>query len=131
HFFAQVLPHTPYSSHYAHSLHDALPIDVARDSCHLVGEGAQLIDHRVDRVLQLEDLTLDVHGDLLRQVAFRDRGRHLGDVADLAGQVAGQLVHVVGQVLPRSRDALDLCLAAEAPVGSHVAHTSGHHAQSG
>ena len=47
------------------------------------GERAELIDHRVDGVLQLEDLALDVDGDLLRQVAVGDGGRHLGDVAHL------------------------------------------------
>ena len=40
----------------------------------------ELVDHRVDRVLQLQDLALDVDGDLLREVALRDRRRHLGDV---------------------------------------------------
>ena len=42
----------------------------------------------------------------LRQVAVGDGGRHVGDVAHLAGQVAGHRVHVVGQVLPRAGDAL-------------------------
>ena len=32
-------------------------------------------------------------------------GRHFGDVADLAGQVVGHQVHVVGEVLPRAGDA--------------------------
>ena len=53
------------------------------------GEGVELIDHRVDGVLQLEDLALHVDGDLARQVAARDRGRHLGDVAHLRRQVGG------------------------------------------
>ena len=48
---------------------------------------AQLVDHRVDGVLQLEDLALDVDGDLAREVAARDGGGHLGDVADLRGEV--------------------------------------------
>ena len=34
----------------------------------------QLVDHHVDRVLELEDLALDVDGDLLGQVAVSDRG---------------------------------------------------------
>ena len=34
----------------------------------------------------------DVDGDLLRQVAVGHRRRHLGDVADLAGEVAGHAV---------------------------------------
>jgi len=41
------------------------------------------------------------------------RGRHLGDVSHLAGEVAGHGVDVVGEVLPDSADALDLGLAAK------------------
>ena len=49
----------------------------------------ELVDHRVDGVLQLEDLAPGVDGDLLGQVALGHGGGDLGDVADLAGQVAG------------------------------------------
>ena len=49
---------------------------------------------------------LHVDGDLLRQVAVGDGGGHLGDVAHLAGQVAGHRVDVVGEVLPGAGDAL-------------------------
>ena len=62
----------------------ALGADFARDARDLVREGRELVDHGVDRVLELEDLALDVDGDLLREVAVRDRGRDLGDVAHLA-----------------------------------------------
>src|SRR6266581_3773799 len=43
-----------------------LGADFARDARHLGGERPELVDHRVDRVLQLQDLALHVHGDLLR-----------------------------------------------------------------
>ncbi len=56
---------------------------------------------------------LRVDGDLLRQVALGDGGRHLRDVAHLRGQVGGEAVDVVGQVLPRAGDALDVGLSAE------------------
>ena len=65
----------------------AFGADLARDARHLVGERGELVDHRVDRVLQLEDLALDVDRDLLREVALGDGGGDLGDVADLVGQV--------------------------------------------
>src|SRR5256886_12708598 len=51
------------------------------------GERAQLVDHRIDGLLQLEHLALDVDGDLLREVAVRDCGRDGGDVAHLRRQV--------------------------------------------
>ena len=83
----------------------------------------------VDGVLQLEDLALHVDGDLLRQVAARHGGGHLGDVADLAGQVAGHQVHVVGQVLPGAGDAFDLRLAAELAFGADLAGHARHFAR--
>src|ERR1700704_5284105 len=43
---------------------------------HLRGEGVELVDHRVDRVLQLEDLALHVDADLARQVAPGHGGGH-------------------------------------------------------
>src|SRR3954462_3640183 len=99
----------------------ALGADLARDARDLVGERAQLVDHRVDRVLELQDLALDVHGDLLRQVALCHRRRDLGDVAHLVGEVRGHEVDVVGQVLPRAGDARHEGLPAEAAVGADLA----------
>jgi hypothetical protein len=63
-------------------------------------KAVELVDHGVDGVLELEDLALHLDGDLLRQVAARHRRRHLGDVADLRGEVGRHRVHVVGQILP-------------------------------
>ena len=57
---------------------------------------------------------------------LRDGGRHVGDVAHLAGQVAGHRVHVVGQVLPRAGDALHLGLAAELAFGADLARDARH-----
>ena len=48
------------------------------------GEGVELVHHRVDGVLELQDLALHVDGDLLGQVAVGHGGGDLGDVADLA-----------------------------------------------
>jgi hypothetical protein len=61
----------------------------ARHARHFRRERPELVHHRVDRVLQLENLSAHVDGDLLRQVAVRDRGRDLRDVSHLAGQVTG------------------------------------------
>ena len=74
-----------------------------------------------------QELALDVGGDLLAQVPVRHRGGHLGDVADLAGEVAGHQVDVVGQVLP---DAADLDRhrrrLTELALGPHLAGDAGH-----
>ena len=62
----------------------------------------------------------------LRQVALGDGGRDLGDVAHLAGQVAGHAVDVVGEVLPGAGDARDLGLAAELAFGADLARHARH-----
>src|SRR6185436_10363438 len=79
------------------------------------------VHHRVDRVLELLDLAAHLHGDLLGEVAVRDRRRHLGDVAHLRGQVRGHRVHRVGEVLPRAGHALHVGLAAELPFRADLA----------
>ena len=61
----------------------AFGADLARHARHFGREGVQLIHHRVDGVLQLENFAFHVDGDLARQVAARDGGRDLGDVAHL------------------------------------------------
>ena len=104
----------------------AFGADLARHARHLAGEGVELVDHGVDGRLQLEDFALHVDGDLLRQVAARHGGGHLGDVADLAGQVLGHRVHVVGQVLPGAGDAAHLRLAAELAFGADLARDARH-----
>ena len=86
----------------------ALGADLARDARDLARERVELIDHRVDRVLQRDQLAARLDRDLPRQLAVRDRGRHLGDVADLVRQVARHLVDVVGQLLPDAADVLDV-----------------------
>src|SRR5207245_1833765 len=84
-------------------------------------EGAELVDQGVDGVLQLQHLAPHVDGDLLGEVAVGDRGGDVGDVADLAGEVAGHGVHRVGEVLPRPGHAPDVGLATQPPFGSDLA----------
>src|SRR6266511_1260123 len=104
----------------------ALGAHLARHPGHLVGEGGELVDHGVDGVLQLGDLAARLDGDLLRQVALGHRGGHLGDVADLGGQVAREQVDVLGEVLPGARHAGNGGLAAELALGAHLARHPRH-----
>ena len=68
---------------------------------HLGGEGVELIHHRVDGVLQLAEFRLCTSTVIfLDKIAVRHGGGHFGDVADLAGEVGGHRVHVVGEILP-------------------------------
>src|ERR687885_240213 len=98
-------------------LRERSPRDLARHARHLGREGAQLLDHRIDGLLELQDLAAHVHRDLLGEVAAGDGGRDLGDVAHLAREVAGHEVDVVGQVLPGPRDPGHDRLAAELAFG--------------
>src|SRR5207249_2568211 len=99
----------------------ALGADLARDARDLGGERAELVDHRVGRVLELEDPGLDVDGDPLRHALPSYRRRDVGDVADLRGQVAGHRVDRVGQVLPGPGHVADVGLTAELTLGADLA----------
>jgi hypothetical protein len=119
----QVLPGSCDALDLCLTAEDPLRTDFPSHARHLGRERAQLVDHRVDRILELEDLALDVDRDLLAEVAVRDRGRDLGDVADLVGQVRRHEVHRVGEVFPGARDAGHCRLAPELPFRTHF---SGH-----
>ena len=69
---------------------------------------------------QKKNLSAHVHRDLLRKVAVGDRRRNLRDVANLAGQIRGHGVHVVGEVLPGPCDAGHLCLATQLAICPHL-----------
>src|SRR5262249_55354779 len=99
--------------------------DLARHARHLAGKGFELVYHGVDGVLELENFATDVDRDLFRKVAAGDRGRHLGDVAHLCGQVRGHRVDAVGQVLPSAGDAEHVRLSAEPPFGADFARHAG------
>src|SRR5205823_361065 len=75
------------TTHLGLTTEPAFGADLAGDTGDLVGERRELVDHRVDGALQLEDLALRIDGDLLAEVPLRDGGRDLSDVADLAGEV--------------------------------------------
>src|SRR5207248_11157247 len=107
-----VHPRAAYPTHRSLAPQPALDADLAGHPGDLAGEGVQLVDHDVDRVLQLQDLALGADRDLLGEVASGDRGRDLGDVAHLGGEVGRHLVDVVGQVTPDTRQAGDVGLAS-------------------
>ena len=63
----------------------------------------------------------DFHRDLAREVAVRDRSCHLGDVANLGGQVARHQVHRIGEIFPDARNTFHLRLTAELAFRAHFA----------
>ena len=117
----QVFPGAGDAAHYGLAAELALGADLAGHARHLAGEGVELVDHRIDGVLQLQNFAPHVDSDLLRQVAIGNGGGDLGDVAHLGCQVAGHRVDVVGQVLPGAGDAAHVGLAAELALGADLA----------
>src|SRR5207253_7795555 len=65
----QVLPGAGDALHLRLTAEPALRADLPGDAGDLVGEGPQLVHHGVDRVVQLHDLALDVHRDLMGEAA--------------------------------------------------------------
>src|SRR5207248_584955 len=122
----EVLPHPGHAADLSLSAELPLGADLAGDAGHLRGEAGELVDHRVDGVLQLQNLTLHVHGDLLRQLAAGDDRRHLRDVPYLPRLVARHQVDVVGEALPRPGRAADVGLSAELALGADLAGDAGH-----
>src|SRR5206468_358431 len=122
----QVLPDAGRAPDVGLAPKPALGTDLPGHARDLVGEGVELVDHRVDGVLELQDLPPRRSSDLLRQVALLDGGRDLGDVAHLAGQVAGHQVHVVGDVLPHAANPTHVRLATELALGAHLARYTRH-----
>ena len=117
----QVLPGAGHARHDRLAAELALGADLARHARDLGGERTQLIDHRIDGLLQLQNLAAHVDRDLARQVAVGDRDRDFGDVAHLAGQVAGHRIDAVGQILPGTGESRHRRLAAELAFGADLA----------
>src|SRR6185369_10608919 len=100
-------------------------------ACHtrdFTGERVELIDHRIDGVLELEDFALHVDRDLAGQVAARHSGRDLRDVSHLPCEVRGHRVDRVGQILPGTGNATHLSLTAELAVVTDLARHARHFA---
>src|SRR5690606_36582394 len=120
HAVGEVLPGAGHVTDVRLCPQPALGAHLARHAGHLGGEAAQLIHGGVHRLRQLENLALGLHGDLLGEVAVGDGGRDLGDVAHLEGQIARELVHAVGQLLPDARDATHVGVCTELAFGADL-----------
>ncbi len=129
HGVGEILPRSGDAGHVGLAAESAFGSDFAGHARHFAGERVELVHHGVDGFFQQQNFAADVHRDLLRQVAVGDGRGHFGDVAHLAGQVAGHGVHGVGEILPRSGDAGHLRLTAELAVGAHFAGHARHFAR--
>ncbi len=91
-----------------------------------LGGLTQVGDHRVDVVLELGHLPLGVNLDRACQITLRHRGRDLGDGTHLSGEIAGQQVHVIGKIAPRSSRAGDARLTSEPPLHTDLSRDADH-----
>ena len=121
----QVFPRSRDAGHDGLAAQLAFGADFARHARDFGGEGAELIDHRVDGLLELENFAAHIDGDFLGKVAVGHGDGHVGDVADLRRQVGRHGVDVVGQVLPGSGHAGHLRLAAQFAFGADFAGHAG------
>src|SRR6185503_13615230 len=122
----EVLPGARDARHLRLAAELAFGTHFARDASYFGGEAVELVDHRVDGLLQLQDFAFDVHRDIARQVTARDGRRHFGDVANLAGEVRRHRVDVVGEVFPGAGDARHDGLTAELAFGADLARHARH-----
>ncbi len=122
----QILPRSAHARHIRLAAQLAFGSHFARHARHFGRERTELIHHRVDGVLQLQNFAARVHRDARRQIALGHRRGHFGDVADLIGQVAGHGVDRIRQILPRSGHALHFGLSAQPSFGSHFARHARH-----
>ena len=122
----EVLPGARYAGHDGLSAESAVGADFASHAGDFGGEGPQLVHHRVDGFFELQDFATHVHGDFAGEVAAGHRSGDFGDVADLAGQVAGHGVDRVGEIFPGASHAGDLRLASELAVGPDFASDARH-----
>ncbi len=123
--FGQILPGAGDAEHVGLAAEPAVGADLAGDARHFAGKRIELVHHRIDGFLQLQNFAGDVHCDFLRQVAAGDGGGDVGDVAHLAGEVRRHEVDAVGQILPGAGDAGHLRLAAELAFGADLAGDAG------
>ena len=121
HRVGEVLPGARHTGHDRLATQPAFGAHLARYARDLRRKRAQLIDHRVDGVLQLENLAFDVDHDLARQVATRNRRRDLRDVPHLRGQVRAHRVDRVGEILPRPGHSGHDRLHAKTALGADLA----------
>src|SRR5205085_858236 len=113
HVVCQILPGARNAPNLGVPAESAFRADLAGHPRHLRRKGVELIHHRVDGVLQFEDLPTHVYGDLAGEIAVRYGRRHVSDVADLRSQVAGHRVDRVRQVFPSAVNAAHVGLPTE------------------
>src|SRR5205085_1431331 len=93
---SQILPGSGDALHFSLAAEFAFRTDLASDAGDFASERVQLVDHRINRVLQLKNFNFDLDRNFLGKVPAGDGCCLVSDVADLRSQVRGHEVDVVG-----------------------------------
>src|SRR5262249_4857193 len=117
----EVLPGAGDFLHLGLAAELALGADLARDARNFSGERAELVDHAVDGVLQVEDLAADIDADLAREITGGDGLGDVAAVSALSGPLSLHDALPICEVLPGAGDFLHLGLAAELALGADLA----------
>src|ERR1700686_567235 len=129
HVVGEVLPCAGHTWHLRLPAQLAFRADFAGHASYFGGEGVELIHHRVDGVLEFENLAFHVHGDLARQIAAGHGSSHLGDITDLTGEVPSHRVYGVGKILPGTGYAGHVGLSSQTTFSAdftrHARHLAG------
>lgn len=89
-----------------HPGHQSLPAelafgaDLAADARHFRGEGPELVDHGVDRFLELQDFAAHVNGELLGKIAIRNGDRESAILRTCAVRFEAALNSEIGMGRP-------------------------------
>ena len=126
HRIREILPGSGHAGHVGLSAKPSLASDLTGHPRHFSCKRAELLDHRVERFFQLQNFAAHVYSDLLRKIARGDGSSHFGDVADLACEIAGHEIDIVGEVLPCASYARHLRLTAKLAVSADLARHTRH-----
>src|SRR5207237_9344913 len=121
HVVGEILPRTTDTRHFCLPAQLTLSSYFARNTGYFRRKRAELINHRVDRILELENLSTRVSRDFPRQISARNRCGNVSDVSHLTSEIARHEIHVVGEIFPRSTDVRHLSLPTELSLRSYLA----------
>ena len=120
HVVREIFPGTRDAWYLGLAAQLAFGANLARDAADLAGKGVELVDHRVDGVLQLENFALDLDGDFAAEIAARHGGGDVRDISNLRGEVVGHGIDVVRQILPGAGHVSNLSLSAQLALCAHL-----------
>ena len=103
----------------------AFGADFAGDTRDFRSKAIELVDHDVNRVLQLENFSFGIDGDVTRQVAFGHSRCDVGDITNLGRKVSRHTVDVIGKILPYAGNTGDARLSTQLAFGADLARHTG------